>query len=67
MMIHSVVTPEKPTKESYAGLTKKVRGHFLLKPSPIVQHFKFKTCVSQPDEKIRGCICCETLKTDTIL
>ena len=51
-MIHSMVTPEKPTEGLYVNLTNKVREHFLPRPSPIVQHFKFNTCVSQPGEKI---------------
>ena len=49
---HSVVATEKPTEVSYANLTKKILEHFPPKPSPIVQHFKFNTCVRQPGEKI---------------
>ena len=51
-IIRSVVASEKPTEVSYANLTKKVREHFSSKPSPIVQRFKFNTCVHRSGEKI---------------
>ena len=51
-LIRSVVAPEKPTDVSYADLTKKLREHFAPKPSPIMQRFKFNTCIRQTGEKI---------------
>ena len=50
--IRSIVAPEKLTNMAYAELTKKVREHFSPKPSPIIQRFKFNTCVRCPDETI---------------
>ena len=51
-IIRSVVASKKPTEVSYADLIKKVREHFSPKPSPIVQRFKFNTCVHRSGEKI---------------
>jgi len=44
-MIRSVLAPSKPTEVSYNDLTKKLTEHFSLTPSPIMQRFKFNTCV----------------------
>ena len=50
--IRSVVAPDKPTEVAFADLTKKLREHFSPKPSPIMQRFRFNTCVRRQGEKI---------------
>jgi len=51
-IICSIIAPEKLTEVSYGNLTKKIQEHFSLKPSLIMQRFKFNTCVRHPKEKI---------------
>ena len=43
--IRSVLASSKPTEVSYNELTKKLTEHFSPKSSPIMQHFKFNTCI----------------------
>ena len=50
--IRSVVAPMKPTEVAFDELVRKVKEHYLPKPSPIVQRFKFNTCTRMEGETI---------------
>ena len=51
-LVRSLVAPEYPKDKSYEDLAKLLQDHFVPKPTPIVQRFKFNTRSQQPGETI---------------
>ena len=52
MLIRNLVAPEKPTSRSFRELVELVQQHYQLKPSVMVEQFKFHTCQRQQGEWI---------------
>ena len=51
-LIRNLVAPDKPSSKSFAELVDLVKAHYNPKPSAIVSHFKFYSCVRNHGETV---------------